>query len=433
MGAINERRWLALVFSLYFLLAVGYSLLMPIWEAPDEPAHYQIAWHLARLGRFPSLKHNYEMNQPKGFYYLGAGVIRGLDKVDRHFSDYYLPHEYTENINVPIRRFDWTADNYRFLLGVYMLRWVNILFGAAALWLNWKAYKIIAPEKPTLCIAALALAALTPQYLHIMSSVSNDALGTLAGALLFYLAIRMTAMPSNSLIFFLIPLAIVLPLLTKLTVLPVSAAVLIMIAWNWFSQPAKRRWLIYSGLIVLVVGGILYFLFPETIQPALHEISWRLFSFRPNVMTWKYLTFITEKIISSYWGKVGWLAAELPIPFIAFLSLFGLIGMVASLQSFIKTKSQATQPQLWKVVWLITLFSIAAVARNGLTTSATKGRFLFPAIGALSILMVNGWYDLLPQRYQSYLPVIVTIFMVCCNLVIWFFGVLPIYYQPFLD
>ena len=37
----------------------------------------------------------------------------------------------------------------------------------------------------------------TPQYLHIMSSVNNDALGTLAGALLFYLVVRFLKKPSN--------------------------------------------------------------------------------------------------------------------------------------------------------------------------------------------------------------------------------------------
>src|SRR5688500_4446708 len=74
-----------------------------------------------------------------------------------------------------------------------MLRWVNILFGALALWLNWKVFKLIAPGSPWLRIAALALMALTPQYLHIMSSVNNDALGTLAGALLFYLTIQIVS------------------------------------------------------------------------------------------------------------------------------------------------------------------------------------------------------------------------------------------------
>ncbi len=117
MGALTERRWLALIFSLYFLLAVGYSLLMPIWEAPDEPAHYHIVWHLARRDRFPTLEHNYEMNQPKAFYYLGSWVIRGLDKIDTHFSDYFLPHEYKQNIRIPNRRFAWTSEQLSFSAG----------------------------------------------------------------------------------------------------------------------------------------------------------------------------------------------------------------------------------------------------------------------------------------------------------------------------
>src|SRR5688500_2516433 len=79
-----------------------------------------------------------------------------------------------------------------------MLRWVNILFGALALWLNWKAYHVIAPGSPWLRITALALMALTPQYLHIMSSVNNDALGTVAGALLFYLAIQIVSRSQRS-------------------------------------------------------------------------------------------------------------------------------------------------------------------------------------------------------------------------------------------
>ena len=214
MDVIKERRWLVLIFSLYLLLAVGYSLLMPIWEAPDEPAHYQIAWHLARIGRLPPLKLNYEMNQPKTFYYLGSWIIRGLDKIDPHYSDYYLPHEYTENIRTPVRRFGWTHDNYRFLLGVYLLRWINILFGGLALWLNWTAFRYVVPEHPILRVGALTFAALTPQYLHIMSSVNNDAMGTLAGALLFYLAVRLTTQRANVLELSSILLAIILPLTT---------------------------------------------------------------------------------------------------------------------------------------------------------------------------------------------------------------------------
>ncbi len=430
---INERRWLALIFSLYILLAAGYSLLMPIWEAPDEPAHYHIVWHLARRDRLPTLEHNYEMNQPKVFYYLGSWVVRGLDKIDTRFSSYFLPHEYKQNIRTPVRRFDWNSDNYRFLLGVYALRWLNILFGACALLLNWKTFQLIAPEKYTLRIAAFALAALIPQYLHIMSSVSNDALGTLAGALLFYLTIRMITTCSNFLSLILIPLAIILPLTTKLTVLPVSAALLVIIGWNWLFRLPQKRWLMYSGLAVLLGGVLLYFIFPETIQTAMGEITWRLFSFHRNVTTSKYLKFIVDQIISTYWGKVGWLAVQLPDVVIILLTAFGLIGMAMNARNLIKTRSQDPQFYVWIATWLIALFTIAAVARNGLTTGATQGRFLFPAIGALSILMVSGWHNKLPQLFQDRLPLIIVIVMLICNIGLWLFGVVPVYYQPFLD
>jgi hypothetical protein len=78
---VNERRWLLLIFALYFLLAIGYSLLMPPWEAPDEPAHYHLTWHLAQYDRYASQETNYESHQPRMFYYVGSQIIRILNKV----------------------------------------------------------------------------------------------------------------------------------------------------------------------------------------------------------------------------------------------------------------------------------------------------------------------------------------------------------------
>ena len=430
---VNEQRWLLVIFSSYFLLAVGYSLLMPIWEAPDEGAHYHLAWHLARKDDYASLKSNYEASQPRTFYYLGSWVVRVLDKINPDFSNYYFPKEFKYNIRIPERRFDWNAKNYRFLLGVYILRWLNILFGALALWLNWKSFKLITFDKPALCLAALALAALTPQYLHIMSSVNNDALGTVAGALLFFLSIRVAKEPASWLALLLIILAIVLPLTTKLTVLPISAAVLIIIAGKWFSNFRQKRWVIISCLMILFCAGILYFFFSETIQTAAHEVNWRLFSLRKKGITVDYLKTISNQIIQTYWGKVGWLAVGLPAWIVNSLTALGFAGISIQVGRLIKLRTKEPQFTFWAVTCLIALFTILAVARNALTTGATQGRLLFPAIGAISLLMVSGWHAVIPERYQRKLPLIIIIFMTGCTLILWYFGVLPVYYQPLLD
>ncbi|HEX9839843.1 MAG TPA: hypothetical protein VGA72_10875 [Anaerolineales bacterium] len=430
---VNERRWLALIFALYFLLAVGYSLLMPIWEAPDEPAHFHLAWTIARKDRYATYDRNYEAYQPRAYYYAASLVIRALDEFNPRFSDYFLPPHQPRNLRKPIAMFHWTPANYRLLLGVYMLRWINILFGALALWLNWKSIRLLAPEKPGLRLAALALAALTPQYLHIMSSVSNDASGTLAGALLFYLGMRFTSEPSNLPGLLSILLAVGLPLITKLTVLPVSAALLVIVAWGWFFNLRSKRWLVLSGIAVLLSAGIFYIFFPETIQFALSEIQWRLFSFRKNAFTEKYIKFILIQIIWTYWGKVGWLAIGLHAYIVNFLTALGLTGILLQTYKLIRSKTTEPHFNLWLGTWIIGIFTTLAVLRNGLTTSGTQGRFLFPAMGALSVLMIGGWHTVLPERYQRLLPALIVLLFLCCNMLLWLTGILPAYYQPFLD
>src|SRR5215207_9984288 len=406
---------------------------MPIWEAPDEGAHFHLAWYLARKDRYATEEKNYEAKQPRAYYYFGSIIIRALDKLNPDYSDYTFPREFKYNIRIPERRFDWNAENYRFLLGVYMLRWVNILFGALALWLSWKAFQVIAPDSPWLRIATLALMALTPQYLHIMSSVNNDTLGTVAGALLFYLVIRVVNQPANRLAFLTVVLAIILPLTTKLTVLPVSLAVLIIIAVKWFFGFKQKRWLIISVLVTLVCAALLYVFFPETIRMAESEITWRLFGLRKKGVDIEYLITITNQILQTYWGKVGWLAVGLPAWVVNSLTALGIVGAGIHIYKLIKLTTKVPQFTLWAATFMIALFTILAVARNGLTTGATQGRLLFPAIGALSILMASGWHDVLPKHYLSNLPWIVIILMFLLSITLWIFGIVPVYFQPFLD
>ena len=423
---VNERRWLWLIFALYFLLAVGYSLLMPLWEAPDEGAHYHLAWRIVRIGKYAPEEINYEAIQPRPYYYFASVFIRGMDQIDPRYSDYYFPHEFKYNIRIAKARFDWNAENYRFLLGAYILRWINILFGALALWLNWKTFRLVVPAQPALRLAALALAALTPQYLHIMSSINNDVWGTAAGALLFYLGIKILRGSAAWLSVFALILALVLPLTTKLTVLPVSAAVLVIIGVKWFFRLRQKRWLLVAGVLILVCGALLYFFFPDSIQIAENEITWRLFGLRKKGITAEYLEVISNQIIQTYWGKVGWLAVGLPDWIFKLMTALGFLGAAIYIQKLFKLKTKEPQFNLWAGTFLIALFTILAVARNGLTTGATQGRLLFPAIGAISILMLSGWHDILAEQYQRKLPLIIISLMFLLNIVLWVVGVLPV-------
>jgi hypothetical protein len=318
------------------------------------------------------------------------------------------------------------------MTAVHILRWINILFGAAALWLSWKALRLIAPDEPVLRVAALALAALTPQFLHIMSSVSNDALGTLAGALLFYLALRIMKEPSGPMILLSILLALILPLTTKLTVLPVSLALLGIVGWQAFRTLRLRRSLVFAGLGLVLVAGLLYFLAPGAIKSSASEIAWRLLTLRKNALTLDYLEFISIQIGWTYWGQVGWLAVGPPGWVVAALTLAWCAGAALNVRWLANKRATLPQFQLWMATWSIALLTIAAVVRNALTTSATQGRLLFPAIGALSVIALSGWHATLPRQAQRALPAIVVLLMLSTNLALWIWGIIPVYYQPFL-
>ena len=277
-----------------------------------------------------------------------------------------------------------------------------------------------------------SVAAFTPQYLHIMSSVNNDR---------WHARGRVTFLSGNSIFEgaiqsarFDLDCSCHSPaIIHKIDGVPISAAMLVVLVWKWFSGFSQKRWIFYSGLLILACAGIFYLLFPEIVQFAISEIKWRLFSLRKDALTIKYMKSISSQILWTFWGKVGWLAVGLPSWIIYLLTTLGLSGMALQMGRLIRSKLGRPQFNLWLATWLISIFTILAVFRNGLTTIATQGRFLFPAMGALSLLMVAGWHDTLPERVQRYLPVLIVLFFFSCNMILWLTGIIPVYYQPFLD
>jgi hypothetical protein len=90
------------------------------------------------------------------------------------------------------------------------------------------------------------------------------------------------------------------------------------------------------------------------------------------------------------------------------------------------------EPRGWRLVWLAVGLALLVVGRNALTTPQFQGRFLFPAIGPLSLLAVAGWHALLPGRArQAILPAALLILLATHLILI--SRILAVYYQPWLD
>src|SRR5437762_12724461 len=84
--APTRHRPILLLLPLAFALVAGlYSLVVPPWEAPDEPAHFAYAAHLLDARALPRMVVGAgptEAHQPPLYYLLAAALMAPLDRSD---------------------------------------------------------------------------------------------------------------------------------------------------------------------------------------------------------------------------------------------------------------------------------------------------------------------------------------------------------------
>lgn len=481
--------------SVYVLFAIAYSLLVPPWEAPDETAHYLVVEHVARTGEMPPFERSYEAVQPPGYYWLAGALFRVVETVDPQLTVRVRPpltpqSEYT--------RYGWTAQNYRFLWGMQILRWFNVALGALTIYFIYRGARrlLVAnegsgrrPAPPPLAVAGVV--ALTPQFLHNAAAVSNDPLGNACGALLFWLLVDSALRPPAPRRLVLAAVAaIVFPFLVKLTMLPMSVALLLVLAWR--AGRAYRRLFLIVGVIALAgLAAGLALAAPASARFLLRTLWWRLTFIRPGILDGWALSQILSYYAVGYWGQIGWKFASLStwlwgalwavawlgslfslrllcnswrlqrfwrwLFFLAMsLTALGLLAQIADdwwrlpwllpvvawfvllvawLRMRVKDPAQLlTLPvPAWRAVWLAATLAFVVVARNALTTPQFQARFLFPALGPITTIAVVGWWAMLPRRGQRlFTPALFAVFA-ALNLFFWFDTVIPHFFQPFLD
>ena len=437
---MKERGWLLLILAFYVLLGLGYSLAMPVWEAPDEIAHYRYALLLARQGRLPTQEENYEAFQPPGYYLLAGGALALLEGARPGAAALYAPPQIPENVTRPLPIFRWDRENFDVgqLWGPLLLRWLGVAAGAVALLFIFRGGRLLFPGRPVIGLAATALAAGTPQFVHVTASVSNDVLAIVAGAFLFWLLARLAgrratpAEPSVLLLAGAAGAAVLLPLLVKLTVLPAGIGVLAAVAYHsraHLRRRGRRGRLLLLAVLVATAGLLAVILLATGPgRNLLSEFRWRLLHLRPGF--WEPLV-IARRTAHTYWGYVGWVAVPLPRPWLWSAVTLAGIGAAASLPRLIRGAPGAQRG--WRLLWFTVLVAVAAFLRNAFTTTAFQGRFFFPIIGPLSLLAAGGWAVLLPERVRKLLLPAVLLLVLALNLALWGTGILPVYYQPWLD
>lgn len=275
-GLLQEVRLALLV---YLMLALAWVLLIPPWQGPDEPGHYEYARLLSVLHRPPRVQ---DANPD-----LQAEIIRDLDAHDfwrftrqprptplpARFQEIpFLRRSGTQLGNEPALYYLLPALLFPLLpasptLHLYLGRLYTVLMGGLLLLVGARAARYRFPTRPELACASMWVLALLPMPTFIHAMFNSNAFKDLVGAALFaviwaILAAR-DARPPHYWGGFAPMIAVAAVTGGSVDLLiPVAIGILFGVA----SSPARRLLRPLLGAILII--GVVFLLFPGDVNRA---------------------------------------------------------------------------------------------------------------------------------------------------------------------
>ena len=415
VSAAGDRFFLALLLTAYVALALGYSVVTPIYEPTDEIRHVRYVRHLSVYGGLPVQSGEgprAQSHHPPLYYALGA-LVSGRVPVEQDV--YYEP---LRNPHWTDRHDEVSVDNknqylitgperFRFTgigLVVYLVRWMTVLLGAVAVGLTYRLGRDVWPTQPALALGGAALVAFNPQFLHLSGAVSNDVPAALWGAAVLLVCLRLLRRGPGLRTDLTLGILYGLALLTKLHL--AALAVPIVVAYGiraWSSR--EWRSLVRGGAVILAVATLVsgwwfwrnHVLYGD--PTGMTKVS-ELWAGRPVAGNWWALRQGLPYLWSSLLGRFGY--GQLPLHQPVYQGILALC--VLALVGYLVPRSDSLPFRPLVLLGATTLTFVMIVFYYMLIQPAgAMGRFLFPALPAFSVLVVHGLSRLVPGRMTSYL------------------------------
>jgi hypothetical protein len=394
-----------------------YSATLPVFEAPDEEQHYAYVryiaseWRLPPQGEASSAEH--ESSQPPLYYTIAALASSwgGDDTTalslqpNRYYSNYQAPGTVNDNKNTHLHTgletFPWQDE----VLKVHLARLANLFLGGLTVGTTYLLAHEIFPEQRVLALTAAAIVAFNPQFLFISSAVNNDASVSAFSTLALWQIARGLHRGYGYWEVTWLGVSIGLAALSKvsaLTLLPFSLLITGFRTWlqhSRLSYPQRLRSItIRWSLIVLIafaISGWWYIrnaaLYNDPLGLQTHFEMWWA---HQEPLSLNHLQGQLSEVELSFWAAFGMGNVRLPRVFYIAMKILvrlAFVGLILwGIQSW-KDKAYL-KPRVWSfatlILWL--LVTLVALLRWMQLVKAGLGRLLFPAIGAVAILLIWG-------------------------------------------
>lgn len=418
---------LVLLIPFIVLKQLLWSLIIPIWQNPDESSHFSYIQEMVETRQIPF----------KGHGTFSEELVKSMQFT--HFieivshPDVHTPIDERLDTTATVQsRTKWThslnaADLYppgyyaiaslgyslfydhQLIDRFYASRFMNILFYLGTVFFAYRFGKLAFRESKSLQILYLSLIILNPMFSEMGTAINNDGAANFAGAALsFFLLLFLKQKLINWKQWFFYGFILAYGLLSKPTILfwyPVLATVFFM---NLTALKDKWRETIRNVTVffipqMLVVTWIIYFNWSHygslTGQSILLSGNYQYVSMIDAFF--QFLRYrIWEWFVITYWADFGWLDTLLPMWIYRLMKLAtaGLV-LLAFIQIFRRGSNKDHQKIVISgfvahIIWVAIMFAIGYTSLTHGQGWFVQGRYFFPLILLYVYLLVIGFRNL---------------------------------------
>jgi 4-amino-4-deoxy-L-arabinose transferase-like glycosyltransferase len=425
----------AFLLLLIIYLAAGalYAIFTPLWQIPDEPAHFNYVKYIAEERRLPELR--------AGDY--PAGYIEEIKS-----------QKFPSDMSIAPLRYEFYQPPLYYSLGalVYLavgaqplsvqviaLRLFSALLGAITLWLAYRIGRLLFPQEETIALGAAAFLVAVPMHIAMTAAVNSDALAELLLTATLYATLRLARGQITTARLLSTGALIGLAIITKATAY-VSAPLALLGLWiGWTAHcqslgdfgsvlsgsPTQKQIRSLNPLIALLLlvapalllsGGWLVrnaftygWLDPlgwtRHTQVITGQLTTAQYAAEHGWGSW--LGDFLRTSFHSFWGQFGWMAVPmdgriyLALGLLCALAALGLVGFF-----WRQRRERALSLEQWQGLGLAAL-TVAALAAIYLWYNRQlvqfQGRYLFAAMPALGLFFSLGLHEIARRGYEKWL------------------------------
>ena len=380
----RSRQAAAAIMGLFVLLSTVYSLVNPIFEAPDEVYHYPYTQHLAAGNGLPVQRvgsHDLweqEGSQPPLYYVLSALLTCWIDASDLPQVRWLNPYARIgvalarDNKNMVVHtegeRWPWRGT----VLAIHLIRFFSVVLGACTLWGTWGLARVLFPERPDIAIGAMLINALNPMFLFISGSVNNDNLVILLSSLTLLLLVRMIQRGRSRRCLFLIGITIGLACLSKLSGLALLALAAFTLASLHLREvvPQSPSGAPHDGAVDQEREPALWRMAGDTLRCSM---SWR--GARALLVDFAWIALPTL-VVAGWWYARNWYLYGEPLGISTMLDVFG---------------RRDTRPSLGDLWGEFEGFRISYWGLFGVVNVLLRPHWLYKLLDAFSLAAIAGF------------------------------------------